>query len=254
VNEETYVALTSGFHSLVYCSSIDLHHNNMLPIPNFLHLPFRTATSLASRQEEASHSMSTSGTSSGMGSSNSKSASESGSITEIEQDKRLLQSIRDVRALSNQFSNRCRNPLCNRVLDIHHDPERIENWRDGARTIPPTSHLSAFTCTSTCKMTTCVGCNRAPTLNATNLFSPLGVINHCCDQGRLYTIYFLLGRFDESQLQPKKTVETKPKPKKKTPVKGSKSSSSSGVGYASGYDTLAYGGPWGNVMVDGELP
>lgn len=224
----------------------------MLPIPSFLHLPFRTATPLAPRQEENSHSMSTSGTSSGMGSSNSKSASESGSMAD-EQDKQLLRSIREVRALSLQFSNRCRNPLCNRVLDIHHDPERIENWRDGARTIPPTSHLSAFTCTSTCKMTTCVGCNRTPTLNATNLFSPLGVINHCCDQGRLYTIYFLLGRFDESQLQPKKAAETKPKPKKKSPVKGGKGSSSSGVGYASGYDTLAYGGPWGNVMVDGEL-
>lgn len=185
-----------------------------------------------------------------MGSSSSSSKSRSGSrgASDLEQDAQLLHSIREVRDLCRQFPNTCRDRLCHQAFDIH-DPNRIEDWARGARTIPPTTHLSAFACTAACGKTTCVGCNRAPALNPTSLFSTLGVVNHCCDQGRLYAIYFLLGRFDEAQLQKKKPAEEKTKPKgKKGHHKLHKGSSIPGVGYASGnYD---YGVGWGGVMVD----
>ncbi|KUJ15397.1 uncharacterized protein LY89DRAFT_735511 [Mollisia scopiformis] len=191
--------------------------------------------------------MSTSGPSSGMGSSSSKSESEY-NVTNTEQDREVLQSVQNLRILCKQFHTHCRNPLCNRTLPIHDDPDRIDDWRAGARSIPPTTHLSAWTCR--CKATTCVGCNFLPTLNARSFFTPLGVVNHCCDLGRLYTIYFLLCRFDDSQRQPEKEAPEKSKAKKKSPTKGTKAASISGVGYASGYDPVAYGGSWGPISVD----
>lgn len=195
--------------------------------------------------------MSTSGTSSGaaMGSSHSKSTSE-GNVAKVEYaepDNQVVQSVHDLRALCRQFHTHCRNPLCNRVLRIDDYPEHLDDWRAGAKTIPPTRHLSAWTCQQ-CKTATCVGCNYLPALNVKNLFTPLGVINHCCDLGRLFTIYFLLCRFDDSQIQPEKEAKPQPKSKKKPPVKG-KGSAVAGIGYASGYDSVAYGG-WGGVMVD----
>lgn len=203
--------------------------------------------------------MLTTGTSSSaMGNSSSKAASfaETASAfsgTNTEQDQQVLQSVHDLRSLCKQFHRKCHNAPCGRVLPIDNHADHIEAWAAGARTIPPTTHLSAFTCP--CSTRTCVGCNFVPTLSAFNLFTPLGVINHCCDQGRLYAIYFLLCRFDDSQLQPEKEPQPKPKPKKKVPpTKGGHNdkhaSSSSGVGYASNYESLYASSNWGGMSLD----
>lgn len=234
-----------AYFSRAFC----LFTSSIMFLTTFLqHLPFRAATE-DQQSRDTQHPMSTSGPSSGMGSSSSKSISESiAGDANMEQDGQIVQSVRDLRSLASQFHTNCRDPLCNRTIPIHEDPERIEAWRAGARSIPPTTHLSAWKCV--CKKSTCVGCNSSPTLNPESFFTPLGVVNHCCEQGRLYAIYFLLCRFDDTQLESAKEPQPKPKARKKTPIKGGKGAATSGIGYASGYDVVAYSGPWGGVGVD----
>ena len=57
-----------------------------------------------------------------------------------------------------------------------------------------------------------------------NLFTAVGIVNHCCQLGRIFGIWFLLTRFDEQEL----LLRTQASNSKK---KGSKTTKVTGVGY-----------------------
>jgi baculoviral IAP repeat-containing protein 6 len=59
---------------------------------------------------------------------------------------------------------------------------------------------------------TCAGCGKPPTFSGENIFTSLGVVNHCCNSGRLFGIFLLLSRYDEAQV-----IQVAPSPKKGSP-------------------------------------
>ncbi|KAL5317694.1 hypothetical protein ACEPPN_014792 [Leptodophora sp. 'Broadleaf-Isolate-01'] len=148
------------------------------------------------------------------------------SIREVAEHRdRAIQSVQTLRA---QFRSECSYPDCKETLPPLDYEKIFDAWLDGSQAIPPRSQFSTWSC----KLghLTCVGCGGTPKFNSENFFTSLGVVNHCCDGGRLFTIWFLLAQFDKLCLEAEAISEKKnkadlkatpkPKPKVKTTVHG----------------------------------
>lgn len=131
----------------------------------------------------------------------SKGASSSTKAMGVAQSKSELPvdpSLGRLQAMCAQFSFAC--ATCKAPLEVEIQPQ-FEAWRAGSQTIPPKSQLSSMQCSLHEDHFTCAGCGKIPGFSDDNIFTSLGVVNHCCDLGRLFGIWFLLSRFDEAQLQ-----------------------------------------------------
>lgn len=146
-----------------------------------------------------------------------------------------------------RFHFQCRSCLAD--LSPNDLKANIEPWFDlkdhsptAAGTPPP--HYTAVKC-STCSASTCVGCGRKPRCHATRTapFNP--GMNSCCEKGRLLTIWLVLCRFDDRELEIQasaaNTKDTPPSTKKNGGKKKSASKADvkdhgqgTGVGYATG--------------------
>jgi hypothetical protein len=136
-----------------------------------------------------------------------KAASSSAKAMGISQSKpesTVDPSIEHLQQLCAQFSFTCIQ--CQAPLEVEIE-KQFESWRKGSQTIPPNSQLSSLHCSLHAEHSTCAGCGKVPVFNDNNIFTPLGVINHCCNLGRLFGIWFLLSRFDEAQLQEPASVK-----------------------------------------------
>ncbi|EKD13995.1 uncharacterized protein L3040_008001 [Drepanopeziza brunnea f. sp. 'multigermtubi'] len=131
-----------------------------------------------------------------MGASSSKPAN-----MEVEpDDTRENRAIKHLQQLCAQFiTGACTQPGCREPLVS--DPEtHYARWSAGAQEIPPRTQLSVMVCAN--GHLVCVGCGKEPTIDPNkHHFTTLGVINHCCDAGRISTVYFLLARFDEAHVR-----------------------------------------------------
>lgn len=122
------------------------------------------------------------------------------------------QNIRQLRKMYWRFQNSCRS--CHRALPTPADDyeRHIEEWLAGAKRFPPTTQISFLQCTA-CREITCAGCGKAPVLNKDNsVWTSLGMINNCCEDGRLFGIWLLLCRFEEEDTR-FNANPSKPKPK-----------------------------------------
>ncbi|KAK2629887.1 hypothetical protein QTJ16_000707 [Diplocarpon rosae] len=155
------------------------------------------------------------------------------------------QAIEDLQRTCARFAKICAHPGCEIRLTCSDLDDLVTTWSEGAQEIPPTTQLSISACGK--GHLTCVGCGKPPKLDPNkSFFTPLGVVNHCCDYGRIYTIYLLLARFDayksrrelacRAKNAEQKLKSTKSKFKSKTKAK---KSPVAGVGY--GTHTGDYG-------------
>jgi baculoviral IAP repeat-containing protein 6 len=104
----------------------------------------------------------------------------------------------DLASFNNIFARihmQCRS--CHAPLSLEIDAH-LATWLTGAQVIPPTSQISVLQCTK-CDQLTCVGCGGEPKVNKHNVFTTLGVVNHCCYEGRLFGVWLLLARFDKAE-------------------------------------------------------
>ncbi len=139
-----------------------------------------------------------------------------------------------IRSIYQRFHLQCRNPQCQAPLFPSDAKVHIEAWLANARRIPPSSQISELTC-GNCHLSICVGCGRQPDLSGNNIFTPVGVVNHCCQEGKIFGIWLLLTWFDDEELARKKaSSEKKLKPQPKHSQPGA--SGSSGIGYTSNGD------------------
>ncbi len=151
-----------------------------------------------------------------------------GTAIEVDPNVQILQE------LFSHFRFQCSDPKCSQILPLKDGDEHIEAWRITAQQIPPSSQLSELACE--CGKFTCVGCGCTPVLNKDHHFTSLGVINNCCDKGRLFSIWAVLARFDESELPAVKELSSASSAKNtKKKSKNKSSHLSAGVGYASEY-------------------
>ncbi|KAE9366105.1 hypothetical protein N431DRAFT_472666 [Stipitochalara longipes BDJ] len=145
----------------------------------------------------------------------------------------------------------CHSPL---ALDVD---AHLQTWLAGTQVIPPISQISVLHCPK-CDHSTCVGCGDAPKLNEHHFFTPLGVVNHCCYEGRLFGIWLLLARFDKAELPATKvsTTASPKRPVKKPKPKKGYVPAQNGVGYSSGHDPygsyyeLDMDGAYGDMLID----
>ncbi|KAH7336439.1 hypothetical protein BKA65DRAFT_553089 [Rhexocercosporidium sp. MPI-PUGE-AT-0058] len=151
------------------------------------------------------------------------------SIQEVAEHRdRAIQSVVNLRA---QFRSECSHPDCKETLPPLVYDKIFDAWLAGSQTIPPRSQFSTWSCKQ--GHSSCVGCGGTPKFNSENSFTSLGVVNHCCDGGRLFTIWFLLAQFDKLCLESEASSEKKDKAEAKTkPVPKPKAKASvHGVGY-----------------------
>ncbi|PVH88654.1 hypothetical protein DL98DRAFT_648013 [Cadophora sp. DSE1049] len=140
--------------------------------------------------------------------------------------------IQTVQALRAQFRDECSHPDCQETVPPLDYDKIFDAWLAGSQTIPPTSQFSTWSCRH--GHSTCVGCGSRPTLNPESFFTSLGVVNHCCNQGRLFAIWFLLAQFDKTSLESQANNEKKNKPEKsrsKPKPKAKAKATVPGVGY-----------------------
>ncbi|KAK6585937.1 hypothetical protein PZA11_000994 [Diplocarpon coronariae] len=155
------------------------------------------------------------------------------------------QAIEDLQRTCARFAKICAYPGCETRLTCSDLDDLVATWSEGAQEIPPTTQLSISTCDN--GHLTCVGCGKPPKLNPNrSFFTPLGVVNHCCDYGRIYTIYLLLARFDAYKSRrdlacQAKNAEQKLKSTKSNLKAKSKSKKSSVAGVGYGAHTGDYG-------------
>ena len=147
--------------------------------------------------------------------------------------------IHNVQTLRAQFRDECSHPGCQERLSplapFEYD-EIFDTWLAGSKTIPPTNQFSTWNCSN--GHSTCIGCGSRPTFGPESFFTSLGVVNHCCNQGRLFAVWFLLAQFDKNSLESQANNEKKKKPeqaKSKTKPKANSKAFVPGVGY--GADT-----------------
>lgn len=142
---------------------------------------------------------------------------------------RAIQNVQKLRA---QFRNGCSHPDCQETVPPLDYDKIFDAWRAGSQTIPPKSQFSVWSCRN--GHSTCAGCGSNPSLSPESFFTQLGVVNHCCNQGRLYTMWFLLSQFDQMILESQVSNEKKSKRAKSTPKPkpaGKAKSIVPGVGY-----------------------
>lgn len=87
----------------------------------------------------------------------------------------------------------CKSPL--RLGEIH---QHARTWLNVVKS-NPTRQVSAIYCEK-CRSLTCIGCHGKPVLGKGNMSTPIAVINHCCEQGRLFGIWIFLCIFDDNEL------------------------------------------------------
>ncbi len=97
--------------------------------------------------------------------------------------------IRNVRQLCQSFTMECRGAGCGAPLVID-ESSHIAQWLSKSKVIPPTSQISELFCVD-CDLATCAGCGRQPKIGQANVWTQLGVINHCCNRGRLFGRLYL---------------------------------------------------------------
>lgn len=166
----------------------------------------------------------------------------------------VLSDISRVEHLYERFHFTCRT--CKSPLPFHDSKidAYLESWIAGAKTIPPTTQLSTFRCAE-CDTSTCVGCGEEPKIHENGSYwSPIGVINNCCNLGRLWGVWLILRRFDievvkiegptksdSRQLPGLTNPASKPTASKKghkSPHKPSNQHKPSGIGYADDGDYM----------------
>lgn len=201
---------------------VDLHLNQTLSKREML--TFRQATMGGSSSKQAdSHK--------------GKGKSTDQSIQEVAEHRdRAIQTVQTLRA---QFRSDCSHPGCKETLPPLDYDKIFDAWLAGSQTVPPQSQFSTWSCKQ--GHSTCVGCGGTPKLNSESLFTSLGVVNHCCDAGRLFTIWFLLAQFDKLTLESETNSEKKNKadPKPKTKSKSKAKASTHGVGYGADIGGMA---------------
>jgi hypothetical protein len=138
-----------------------------------------------------------------------------------------------IRSIYQRFHLQCRNPQCQAPLFPPDANEHIKAWLANAQRIPPSSQISELRCNN-CHLPICVGCGRQPDLSGNNIFTPVGVVNHCCQEGKIFGFWLLLTRCDDEELARKKASSEK-KPQLKFNQPGA--SGSSGIGYTSNGDS-----------------
>ncbi|KAL2068951.1 hypothetical protein VTL71DRAFT_15289 [Oculimacula yallundae] len=150
--------------------------------------------------------------------------------------------IRSVQSLRAQFRCECSHPQCPEVSPPPDYDKIFYNWLAGSQTVPPTSQFSIWSCKE--GHSTCVGCGAAPKFSSESIFTSLGVVNHCCDGARQFTIWFLLAQFDSLCLEAEATSENDSKAvtKAKAKAKSKAKPGVPGVGY--GTDFGGMGGGW----------
>lgn len=134
-----------------------------------------------------------------------------------------------VRLILERFHFTCRG--CQSKIEFAFDSwdQHIEKWLSGAKIIPPVSQISMLECLK-CHETTCAGCGGQPNIDRSNtLWTPLGVVNHCCEGGRVFGIWLLLCRFDKEASNQVLPPQSSPTQKSKKEV--SKGPGKLGVGY-----------------------
>lgn len=100
-----------------------------------------------------------------------------------------------IQELYRRFHFKCRTCKAPLPFDEATTDKHIATWLVGSKTIPPTTQISTLKCE--CGASTCVGCGNEPVIHHDRSFwTPLGVVNHCCDDGRLWGIWLILLRFD----------------------------------------------------------
>ena len=152
-----------------------------------------------------------------------------------------LSDIESLPTIFSKFASVCRNPACKRSVAVTDFEHHIENWLIGAQKIPPSSQISGLSCPD-CFTSTCAGCGQEPRLGQESTFTSFGVVNSCCPNGRLYSIWLLLSHFDKREVAVRKThLPNKSPPKPKKPIHGGSAHPdgfASGTGYAGGWDPL----------------
>lgn len=143
--------------------------------------------------------------------------------------------------IHSSFHRRCHKISCQASLVIDDYPEYVDLWSADAQQIPPASQLSAIKCHA-CYEMTCAGCGSVPTLGPDNIFTTVGVVNSCCPQGRLFSIWLLLCNIDARRIKSRKHSEEQ-KPSKRSKLAPHHSSTgpqpnASGVGYSGGWDVF----------------
>ncbi|KAF4636254.1 hypothetical protein G7Y89_g1827 [Cudoniella acicularis] len=134
----------------------------------------------------------------------------------------------------------CHNDGCETILQLKEAGTHIEDVLARCQIIPPLSQLTGLVC-PTCGTETCIACGKKPSLSAENLFTPLGVINHCCQESRAFGVWLLLSRFDDEERRVRDRIKVA-SASNTTSGKPGNSSKSNGVGYASelGYPSDPY--------------
>lgn len=142
----------------------------------------------------------------------------------------VTSTISDLQQLCAQFHKICSHPGCQVNLPPPVYDQLFETWAAGSQQIPPQTQLSVLVCHE--GHLTCVGCGKSPAIDPTkSVFTTLGIVNHCCDRGRLFAIWWLLARFDEANLLSKTTRKKDGKKAKPIPKPTGKAKAVSGVGY-----------------------
>lgn len=114
--------------------------------------------------------------------------------------------LRELQTLCASFHLSC--STCRFSIEVDLEGQ-IEAWRSGAQSIPPSTQISALRCSE--GHLTCAGCGEGPKFSSENVFTSLGVINHCCDAGRLFCLWLLLARYDEAQLSTTSPASSTPR-------------------------------------------
>lgn len=184
-----------------------------------------------------------------MGGSSSKIPSRS-KMTMDPECARRTQAIEDLQRTCGRFSIRCSHPGCKANVKTSMD-DIMTTWSAGAQVIPPTTQLSTVACDK--GHVFCAGCHKPPTIDPNlNIFTTLGVVNHCCNDGRLFAVYNLLARFDDANLRSakagtEKTAIKTPKSfkakMKAHPAASKHKSYVAGVGYGTSASASAWGAP-----------
>ncbi|CZT02407.1 uncharacterized protein RCO7_06303 [Rhynchosporium graminicola] len=157
-----------------------------------------------------------------------------------EQRDRAIQSVQRLRA---QFHSECSHSNCSEISP-QLDYDRIfDTWLAGSQVVPPRSQFSTWTCKQ--GHSTCFGCGETPKLASESFFTSLGVVNHCCDRARQFTIWLLLSQFDSLCLESENNNEKKNKADAMTNAKSKlkAKAGTQGVGYGTSYGGLVGGWP-----------
>lgn len=152
---------------------------------------------------------------------------ETGMTTTMDDNK-----VTELRGFASNFAlPKCRK--CYKIIKITNGGEdQVDQWQGESQVIPPKLQLPMLFCLD-CDCYTCAGCGNEANFSADNIFTPLGVVNHCCEQGRLFAVWLLHARFDAEVIKGRKTTVAKRSDlKKPRKHKHAAPSLPGGIGYA----------------------